>query len=187
MPDWVVKILSDRGIDGAIEFILLTTVIALVTYIRSMQARADKIYGYRLQERDTLNKALTDSAKVLSDMLKVTEERNEITEEQAKLIANQAQAFELLKVTVLAQYDSIKDHNATASAAVTTMADSIRALTSIVMENRTLALGYVGDIRKSLDDMSRRFDEAIKTANQAHIVELRNLLGDATVTRRRKT
>lgn len=187
MPEWIVKILESMGIAGAIIFVLMCTVGALVAVVKSMQARADKIYGYRLQERDTLNKALTDSAAVLKDMLRVTEERNDLTEEQAKLLERQSQAFELLKVTVLAQYESIKDHNSAASMAVSSMADAIRTLTAIAMENRTIALGQVQAIQRTIDEMSSGLKEAIRASSQAQIVEMRNLLGDTTITRRRRS
>lgn len=186
IPEWIVKMLEGMGVPGGIIFVLLTAVISLVAYVRSMQTKADKIYGYRLQERDTLNKALTDAAKVLADTLKVTEERNELTEDQARLIEKQAQAFELLKVTVLAQYDSIKDHNATTAAVITAMADAIRALTSMTMENRTIALGHVNDVRRSVDDMSRELQVSISKSSQSQIVELRSLLGQTTITSRRR-
>jgi hypothetical protein len=188
MPEWIIKILESMGVAGAIIFVLMTTVVALVAYIRSMQAKADKIYGYRLQERDTLNKALTDSAAVLKDMLRVTEERNELTEDQAKLLERQSQAFELLKVTVLAQYESIRDHNGNSAQVIGAMAEAIRSLTSIAMENRTIALGQVQSVQKTIDEMSLGIREAIRASSQSQIVELRNLLGDSTtvVRRRRK-
>lgn len=186
IPGWAEKILEGMGFPGLVIFFLASALVAAVVYIRQMQAKADKIYGYRLQERDTLNKALTDTAKVLADLLKATEERNDLTEEQAALISKQAQAFELLKVTVLAQYDSIKDHNATASQAVASMAEAIRTLTTIVMENRTIAMEHVSKVRESIDDLSRSMQKAITESSQSQIKELRLLLGDVTITRRRR-
>lgn len=187
LPEWIVRILESMGVAGAIIFVLLTTVIALVAYIRSLLARDHKIYGFRLAERDTLNKALTDSAAVLRDMLKVTEDRNELTEEQAKLIDRQAQAFELLKVTVLAQYESIRDHNGNSAQVIGAMAEAIRSLTAIAMENRTIALGQVQAVQKTIDELSMSLREEMRRNSQSHITELRNLLGDSTVVRRRKS
>lgn len=187
LPSWAEKILEGMGFPGLVIFLLITALVASVMYIRQMQATADKIYGYRLQERDTLNKALSDTAKVLADMLRVTEERNELTEEQAGLIEKQAHAFELLKVTVLVQYETIKDYNAAASQAVASMAEAIRSLTRIVLENRTIALEHVGSVRRSVDDMSKETQSSVKASSQAHITEMRLLLGDITVTRRRRS
>lgn len=187
IPGWAEKILEGMGFPGLVIFFLASALIAAVIYIKQMQAKADKIYGYRLQERDTLNKALTDTAKVLDDLLKTTEDRNDLTEEQAELIAKQAHALELLKVTVVAQYENIKEHNGTASQAVASMADAIRALTTIVMENRTIAMEHVGGVKKAINDMSSDVQKAMAVHSQAQIKELRRLLGDATITRRRRS
>lgn len=187
MPDWIVKILEKMEVPGAIIFVLLLTVGALIAYIRSMQAKADKVYGYRLQERDTLNKTLSDTAKVLEDMLKGTEDRNDLTEEQARLIEKQSQAFELLKVTILAQYENIRDHNSAAYQAVTAMAEAIRTLTSIVTENRTIAHGHVQNVQGTLSDVKNEMVKAIREASDAQIKEMRTLLGNVTrIEHRRK-
>lgn len=193
-PEWILKILESMGVAGAIIFVLMAVVAALVAYIRSLLARDQKIYGYRLQERDTLSKALTDSSEVLKDMLKVTEERNELTEEQAKLIERQSLAFELLKVTMLAQYEAIRDHNGNMSQVIGAMAEAIRALTNITMENRgiamenrTIALGQVQSVQRSIDELGSKFREALATSSQSHTAEMRRLLGDSTVVKRRRS
>lgn len=175
-PEWIVRILEGLGLPGAIIFVLLTALISSLAYIRSMQSKADKVYSYRLAERDTLNKALTDTATVLKDMLKVTEDRNELTEEQAKLIERQAQAFELLKVTVLAQYDSIKDHNNAAAQAVASMAEAIRQLSAIVLENRNIALTHVQAVNKAITDMGDKILGGIAAAHTTQLNEVRTLL-----------
>jgi hypothetical protein len=187
LPDWIVKILESMGIAGAIIFILLTTVVALVLYIKSMQARADKIYGYRLAERDNLNKALTDSSKVLEDVLRATEDRNELTAEQAELLVKQSQAFELLKVTILSQYDNIRDHHQTNAQVVSAMSEAVRVLSSMVVENRTIAQGHVNDVKALMQNELAAVRESIRRTSQAQIAEMRDLLGQVTVVRRRKS
>ena len=186
LPSWVEKSLENMGIAGAIIFVLLLTVIALVGYIKSMQAKADKIYGYRLAERDTANKALTDVAAVIRDMLKVQEDRNELIEEQAKLIEKQSQAFEILKLTILAQYDNIRDHNSATASAVAALAESVRTLTMMLTENRQIAAGHVNEVNRAIGEMSQNLRNAMSTASQAHLVELRSLLGNGTIVQRRR-
>lgn len=186
LPAWIEKILEGMGFNGVVIFVLFTALVAAIGYIRTMQSKADKVYGYRLAERDTLNKALTDTAKVLGDMLKVTEDRNELTEEQARLIEKQAAAFELLKVTILAQYDSIRDHGTGTAQAVTSMAESIRVLTSMIVENRNIAQSHVHAVSAAIGEMSNNVKGAIQASSQAQITEMRNLLGHVTVVRRRK-
>jgi hypothetical protein len=190
LPEWIERQLEAMGIAGAIIFVLFSALVAAIAYIRQMQTRADKIYGYRLQERDTLNKALTESSEVLKDMLRVTEVRNEITEEQATVIQAQAMAFELLKTTVLAQYDNIRDHNAAAGQAVTAMAEAIRTLTAMIQENRTIALEHVNNVRRNVDDMGERMErvlrEGFRINNQAQIAAIKNALGQITTVQRKR-
>jgi hypothetical protein len=187
LPEWIGKLLVEMGIAGAIIFILLTTVVALVAYIKSMQAKADKIYGFRLTERDNLIKALNDSSKVLEDVLSATEERNDLTAEQAELLVKQSQAFEILKVTILSQYDNIRDHHHTNAQVVSAMAESLRALSSMVLENRTVAQGHVNDVKHVLQNQMAEMRETIKNASQSQIVEMRRLLDQVTTVRRRKS
>lgn len=185
-PEWIGRILESLGLPGAIIFVLLLTIAALVAYVKSMQAKADKVYGYRLGERDTLTKTLSDTAQVLQGVLEATDERNEITEEQADLIAKQAQAFELLKVTILAQYDNIRDHNTAAAMAVTAMADAIRQLSSMVVENRAISTTHVTNVQGSMNDLKTELVKAVRDAGDATVRELRTLLGGVTRIEHRK-
>lgn len=186
LPAWIEKLLEGMGIAGGIIFVLLLTVGALAAVVRSMQAKADKIYGYRLAERDALNKALTDAASVLREMLKVQEDRNELIEEQAKLIEKQAQAFEILKLTILAQYDNIRDHNAATAATIAAMAEAVRTHTMMLTENRQIAAGHVNDVSRTISELSTNLRSAIASASQSHLVELRSLLGNGTIVQRRR-
>jgi SMC interacting uncharacterized protein involved in chromosome segregation len=188
IPEWILKLLEGMGVPGGIIFVLLTTVVSLVVYIKSMQTRADKIYGYRLQERDTLNKTLSETAKVLEDMLEVADERNELTEEQSDLISKQAQALDLLKVTILSQYDNIRDHNTVASQVVTSMAEAIRTLTSMVVENRSIARDHVTSVQGSLSTLQTELVKAVRDCSETQIKEMRALLGSVTrIEHRRKS
>lgn len=188
MPAWIEKILESMGIAGAIIFVLLLAVSGLVAYIKSLHTKADKVYGYRLAERDTLNKTLSDTAKVLEDVLEQVEERNVLTEQQAELIAKQAQAFELLKVTVISQYDHLREHNNGSAQVVASMADAIRTLSSMVIENRAIAQQHVTSVNGSLNDLKTELIKAVREASDAQIREMRTLLGDVTrIEHRRKT
>lgn len=187
IPEWIVEILKSLGLAGAVIFFLLLTTAGLVAYIRTLHAKADKVYGYRLTERDTLNKTLSDTARVLEDVLQSANERNELTEEQAELIAKQAAAFELLKVTVLAQYDNIKDHNSTTAQVVSSMADAIRSLSAIVIENRSIAKDHVSTIQLAMSELKSEIVRAVGAAGDKQVTEMRNLLGNVTrIEHRRK-
>jgi hypothetical protein len=186
LPEWVVAVLEKGGLWGAIVFVLLMTVAGLVAYIKSLHAKADKVYGYRLAERDTLNKTLSDSSKVLEGIIRANEDRNDLMEEQANLILKQSHALELLKLSVMSQYDNIKDHNSAASLAVASMADAIRTLSAMVSENRNIAAQHVMDVKKSIDAMSSQVSGAVTAASQSQMIEMRSLLGNVTTIHRKR-
>lgn len=176
LPEWVIRILESLGLAGAVIFFLLMTVVGLVAYIKSLQARADKIYGYRLQERDALNKALTDNARVLEDMLHVSDERNHLTEAQSELISKQAQAFEILKITVIGQYSNIRDHNSGVAQTVGAMAEAIRVLTSIVVENRAITQTHVAGVQGALNDHKTEIIKCVRDSSDHQVREMRQLV-----------
>lgn len=180
IPEWIVRILEGMGIAGAIIFVLLVTVLGLIAYVRSLHAKADQIYGFRLQERDNLMKTINDTAQVLNGVTAATEDRNELTAEQAELITKQAQAFEILKVTILSQYDNIHEHSRASVVAVTAMAESIRALTTIVIENRTIAQGHVQSVQLQLNEMKTELIKVTRDTGDSTKAEMRALLGNIT-------
>jgi len=187
MPEWIVKILEGMGLAGAIIFVLMMAVAGLVAYVKSMQTKADKVYGYRLAERDTLNKALTDAAQVLKDMLDATRDRNDLTEEQGELISKQIYAFELLKASVVGQYENIREHQMAASQAVTAMADAIRQLSSMVSDNKNNYGLMLGQILNRLDGLENNVKAAVGAGAQAVAADFRQQLGnDLTIVQRKK-
>jgi hypothetical protein len=187
LPGWIEKSLEGMGIAGGIIFVLLLTISGLIAYIRTLHTKADKVYGYRLAERDTLNKTLSDTAKVLEDVLEQVEERNALTEQQAELISKQAQAFELLKVTILSQYDNIRDHNTASSQAVAAMAEAIRTLSMMIIENRSIAQTHVTNVNVSLNNLQTELVKSVRDCSAEQIKEMRQLLGNvARAARRRK-
>lgn len=185
-PHWIDKLIEGMGVPGGIIFVLLLTVSGLIAYVKSLHTKADKVYGYRLQERDTLNKALTDTAKVLEDVLEQVEERNELTSEQAELIQKQSAAFELLKVTILAQYENIKDHNSASAGAVTAMAEAIRTLSAMVVENRAIAQTQVTSVNGALNDLKTELVKAVRDCTDNQIKEMRLSLGNLTRAARKR-
>lgn len=188
LPEWINKILEGMGLAGAIIFVLLMTVAGLVAYVKSMQGKADKVYGYRLAERDTLNKALTDAAQVLKDMLEATRDRNDLTEEQGELISKQIYAFELLKASVVGQYENIREHQMAAAQAVSAMADAIRQLSSMVADSRNNYGLMLGQIMNRLDGLENSVKSAVGAGAQSVMSDFRAQLGnDLTIIKRRRT
>lgn len=74
------------GIEGWIIGVLLFTIGSLSGVIVWMQKRADKIYGYRLAERDTANAALNAAASAQQAQATASRERNQLQEELTETI-----------------------------------------------------------------------------------------------------
>ena len=185
IPEWINAELKNLGLAGGVIFVLLGTITIMAEIIRRLVSHIAKVTGYRLTERDTLNKALTDTAKVLGDMLDATKDRNDLTEEQADLIAKQSVAFELLKVTVLAQYENIKDNNHVVAQSVSAMAEAIRVLNAMVIDNRNTTAHQVTELKTAISGATSEIREAVRVANQAQIIEIRTILGaEVTMVRR---
>lgn len=174
MQDIVINALAGMGVPGAIIAVLLGAISVLGGVIRVMYLQANKVYGYRLAERDTLKDALANASQVVAEMLKATQDRNDLTQELGELIAKQSAAFELLKVTILAEYSIIRDNHTAITQAVTMQAQSLRELTSMVTDHRNLGGIQITDVK-----------QAITASTQAIITALNLALGSRTIISRR--
>jgi hypothetical protein len=125
---FVSKTLLGMGVDGAIITVLMAVITCLAGVIVIQWKLANKIYGYRLAERDTLNKALTDSTSSLRDMFKAAEERNEIIDNLSDVIEKQAVAFESVAERIKMQYEVMRDDQKACSAVVTALSESVRTV-----------------------------------------------------------
>lgn len=193
LPDWLVKILQGMGVEGAIIFVLLTMLSGAITTIVILLKHSNKVYGYRLEERDKLNEVLSNTARVLGDILKVTEERNQLTSEQADLLREQTVEFVVLKATVLGQFEAIKNNHAHAMdtykasvEAVSKMADALRVIHDLVLNNRQSVAEHIQSVRQQLADAREALHQGHATRTESLVAELRRLLGDVTVIKRRR-
>jgi hypothetical protein len=191
-PEWLVKILQGMGVDGAIIFVLLTLLSGAITTIVILLRHANKVYGYRLAERDKLNEALNNTAKVLAENLKVTEERNELTAEQAELLHKQTVEFVILKTTILAQFETIKDNHHAAMdnykasvEVVSKLADALRVIQDMVLNNRAAVSDQFSNLRQQLQDAREALHTGHGVKHDAVITEMRRLIGDVTIVKRR--
>lgn len=177
LPEFVLKALAEMGVPGAIIFVLLSVIGAMGTIIVAQWKHSNKVYGYRLTERDTLNKALNDSTSALHDMLKVQEERNEITEDQAELISKQTAAFEILRIMLLAQYENTEKNVGRLSQAVEAISNSLRTINTMMLEEKGATSNRMTELK-----------QAMVSNNQSLVVELRSLIGNGTtIVRRNKS
>src|SRR3954471_21640426 len=100
MTEFVASTLKEMGAAGAAISVLLTAIGGLVTAVVFQYKQGNKVYGYRLAERDTLNKALTDSSSAMNALSKIAEERNEITSDLVNVIGKQTAAVDHLKIAI---------------------------------------------------------------------------------------
>jgi uncharacterized protein HemX len=141
MSDFVNSTLKEMGPAGAAISVLLTAIAALVGAVIFQWKQGNKVYGYRLAERDTLNKALTDSSSALNASNNVAKERNEVISELADVIAKQTIGLEHLKT----QFEDTKE----------LVKEQTKVISSLAEANRTMA-GIVTDTRNYIQQLPRR-------------------------------
>lgn len=132
MSEFVTSVLKDMGPAGAAISVLLTAVGALAGANIFQYKQGNKVYGYRLAERDTLNKALTDSSAALNASTKVAEERNEIISELADVTARQTIGLEHLKT----QCEDTKKLVEKQTDVISSLAEAHRTNTGIITDTR---------------------------------------------------
>lgn len=194
IPEWVTTLLKGMGVEGAIIWALLSGFIASVGANAAQWRHSNKVYGYRLAERDTLKDALNNAASVIKDVLEDAETRNEIGEELADLLTKQATALEVMRLALShtdgnskANHDHAMSESKTVVQAVTTMADAIRQLHNLLMENRVTWSEQMGSIRSQIQTAADAVKGQISVSEIAIRNELRQLIGqESTVVVRRR-
>jgi len=142
--------IKSLGVAGAIISVLMGVIVVMAGVIAAMWRHSNKVYGYRLAERDTLKDALNDSKVVLRDMLDATKDRNEITEELSELIAKQSVAFLSLEQKVDHHYAMLKDSQERLTMVMSALPESIRTMASQLGDMRTAMSLSMADLKNSL-------------------------------------
>lgn len=136
MAELVNRALEGMGPAGAAISVLLTFITVLGTAVGIQWRQANKVYGYRLAERDTLNKALTDSTTAINSMIKATDERNRVTDELADAIGSQASAFDRLNDRQQMQHEVLKDEVQRQGMVISAASEATRINTGILTDIR---------------------------------------------------
>jgi len=66
------------------------------------------------------------------------------------------------------------------------MAEAVRTLTAMILENRTIATAHVLDVKGILSETHSSLKKAISDASQAQLVEMRSILGGKTIVERKR-
>lgn len=170
-------LLREMGVAGGIISVLMGTIGVLSGVIYAQWRHANKVYGYRLAERDVLNKALTDSANAMQAMLKATEERNDITESLADVIEKQSVSFVSLTERIKNNYDGFTRDFNRFEMVITAMSDSIRQVVAIS-----------SDIRNSIPNSIAEIKNFITSSGSDMIYEISKVVANAlnTIARRKQ-
>jgi hypothetical protein len=157
------------GVAGSIIAILMGVVTILAGVIVYMQKRADKIYGYRLTERDTLKDSLHEAATAITSQASATRERNVIMDELAQTIRESTQATALLVERLTVQHAHLLTDQDRTGSVIASIADAMRnaALqTSGVKQSVDLLVAGVPGITTELKAHITRALEDVQTATK---------------------
>lgn len=169
--------LQGMGIQGAIISVLMGTITILAGVIVVQYKHNNKVYGYRLTERDTLNKALTDSTNAQLALMKAVEEYGDITSGLSTVVERQSVAFNSLSERVKTQYDVIKDENSRILIVIDAISASLRVIA-----------GQVTDLQRSIPNAVGELKNCISEHSQKSITEISKVVGNGlnTIARRRQ-
>lgn len=152
------------GIEGKIISTLMSVIVVLASVIAYQHRQANKIYGYRLRERDTLNKALSDSSAAQTALIKANEEHSDVIEGFGDLIAKQSIAFDLVSERIKNQHEMIRDNNARIELVISAMAESTRQIVGIVTDIRNMQANTCEEIKTHINNsMSALNNEITKS------------------------
>lgn len=157
------------GVTGAIIGVLMGVVGVLAAAIVVMQRRADKVYGYRLTERDTLKDALHEAATAIDAQANATRERNVIMDELAQTIRESTQATALLVERLTLQHGHLMSDQDKTATVIASIADAMRnaALqTSGVKQSVDLLVAGVPGMTSELKSHITRALEDVQTASR---------------------
>jgi len=136
--------------------------------IAYMYRQANKVYTYRLAERDTLNAALTASTTALKEAVEEQKEQRDIIEELTGLISKQGNAFEQLTERVRLQYDGLKEDNVRLGIVTSAIADAMRqavALQTEICNTVQVTTQAVTNLVNSIPQMVTEVRSIIQTWN----------------------
>lgn len=148
--------LHGMGIQGAIISVLMGTITLLAGVIVIQYKHNNKVYGYRLRERDTLNKALTDSTNAQLALMKAVEEYGDITSSLSGVVERQSVAFNSLSERVKTQYDVIKDENSRILIVIDAISASLRVISGQMTDLQRLFPNSVGEVKNFVSEHSQK-------------------------------
>jgi hypothetical protein len=148
--------LAAMGTSGAIISVLMGVISVLSGVIAKQYADAAKIYKYRLAERDTLTKALSDSTAALEALIKSMDTRNVVTDELSDLIMKQGMAFEHLNERSKNQYDIMREDTHRIEQAISSIAEAMRNVVSLTESIKNDLPHFIAAVRAAIANLRAR-------------------------------
>jgi hypothetical protein len=142
--------LASMGVAGAIIAVLMTVIAFQSAALAFMWRHSNKVYGYRLAERDTLKDALNSTANVLKEVLAGMRDRNEITEDLSDVVRAHTAAFGSLKEKLELQYEVMKSDTSRIETVIGSMAEAQRTVTLAVSDIKATILLATAEVKGSL-------------------------------------
>lgn len=132
----VTETLRGMGTEGAIITTLMGVITVLSGVIFAMYSRANKIYGYRLKERDILTTALNSSTSAAKEHTRSMENRSAAITALADAVKDQSASFEHLRDRVMMQYEFLSKEFDRHTQVIEAMAEANRAISAMIAENK---------------------------------------------------
>ena len=165
----VTDVLKAMGVPGAIIFVLMMVIGLLATIIAVMYRRANKIYGYRLAERDTLVTVVTNATNATKDHTKAMEDRSNVLRELGDVVKDQSAGFEALQDRVKLQYEFLSEELKRHAQVIAAIAEADRVLSGIATDARNAST----DAKTVSTDMRTIVSETNSLIKSVHSILVR--------------
>lgn len=134
------KGLETLGAAGTFISLMATAIVALASAVGIQWRQANKVYGYRLTERDTLKDALNGNTKAMADQTEAAKERNRVIEDLAEAVEKLAVAFDRMNDRLVYQYEQTRDQRRDEVQVISEMAQAVRTQTAMLTDVRNRLL-----------------------------------------------
>lgn len=146
---------------------LMSVIAAETACIIWMQKRADKIYGYRLAERDTAHAALNAAATAQQAQASATRERNELQEELTETIQALTNSISIFIEKQTIHHTHLVGDQARVAQVIESIAEAMRnvALNSTGLKDKVDTLlsqfpGMTNEIKQHIHGLVQDFEHA---------------------------
>lgn len=154
--------LKELGLTGYFISALFTAVAGLSAAVAVQWRQSNKVYGYRLKERDILNKALTDTSANNLVLAEAIRERNVLTSDLVESIQSLVVSNTLLHDRIGVMLDVHSREQLAQVEVIKSLSEAIRTQNGMLVDNRNACaniLGGMSDVKANLGVVSSGVSE----------------------------